>query len=82
MIYQAGKTVRDNAVGVGLVVLFVPWVLDEEGIQSRQAADNDPVHCVSLVFRLQYIPIFLVMEVAEREDGYPSVGVMANTVDE
>ena len=74
------KSIRVNAVAVRFVVLLGARVIEEEGIRCRGAANNDAIHSVGLMFRMEEIAILSVIKVAQREQRDPSAFVVANTM--
>ncbi len=63
-ICQARKTIGVKAVAVRLVVLLVMWIIHQVHIQCRGGADDNAVHCMSLMLRLLDIAVFFVVEVS------------------
>jgi hypothetical protein len=81
-IGQPRKTVGVHPVTVGLVVLFVPWIVDQESIGSWQATNNNPIHCMGLVLGALEVVVPLMVEITQREKGNPSALVVADAMNE
>ncbi len=63
-ICQARKTTGVKAVAVRLVVLLVTWIIHQERIRCRGAANDGAVHGMCLMLGLLDIALFFVVEVS------------------
>ncbi len=79
---QPRKTIGIHTVTGRLVVLFVPWIVDQESIGSWKKTDNNPIHCMGLVLGALEVAVPLMVEITQREKGNPSALVVADTMNE
>jgi hypothetical protein len=77
---QPRKMVGIHPVTVGFVVLFVPWIVDQDRIGSWQATDNNPINCTGLVLGALEVAILLVVEITQREKGNQSALIVADAM--
>ncbi len=63
-ICQARKTIGVKAEAVRIVVLLVTWIIHQERIRCRGAADDDAVHHMCLMLVPLDITVFFVVEVS------------------
>jgi hypothetical protein len=61
---QARKMIGVKAVAVRLKVLLVTWIIHQERIRCRGAADDDAVNCMCLMLGPLDITVFFVVEVS------------------
>jgi hypothetical protein len=76
------EAVGVDSIAIGFVVLFVAWIIDEEGIRSRGTPNDNAIHGVSLMFGPFDVAVLLMMEIAKRKERNPRPLVMANAMDE
>jgi hypothetical protein len=74
------EAVGVNVIAVGLIVLFVAWIVDQQSIGSGRTTNDNAIHGVGLMFRAFEVSVFFIMEVAEREEWNPSALIMAHAM--
>ena len=79
-INRTWETIWVKTIAVGLVVLFVAWVINEESIGCWGPTDDDTIHSVSLMVRSLLITIFVVVEECQGEDWDPCAFIMPNAL--
>ncbi len=71
-----------QVVTVRVVKLFVPRFVNKKSVRVRATANNDTVHRVSLILGAGDLAIFIVVKVANGEEGHPRVTVGKGAVNQ
>ncbi len=83
-IDRGRKAVGIDAIAVGIVELYIPRIVNQESIRSIRVwrtANHNPIHGVGLMVGTLLVTVLFVMEITKREQGNPSLLIVANSVD-